>query len=304
MIKSPYGTLVGKTYDVNAITEALIRMRNQHYYGRSLLETPYSDVQIHMVTEEWKTVPFFSQVITFEDPTDPERTLAYVDVRQMATVDREGRVRFKSSNEKLFTTVRALLTLAWQQDKQSAFLMGAEVPCKIYAHWMVRAISRTYPSNPSTNVRLTVIAAFFFMSQLLGGKEMTEKDGMMVASRIARITKIPEDVCKNIILDIGDWINSTAEYCDAIVKHAENLGLENMNPAKLYTTLGGTWYGAGSSEHIAVAVEYIPTFYAMVLVACQDNSYRKTMIGEIVKDNMRDPNLRQLQASMKPLILL
>lgn len=304
MHQSPYDTFICQKGGGAAQTiPEIMRLREQYYYGNTLVNSPFDNVSIHMITEEWRTVPFFNQIIRVDDIIDADHSIYYIDVRQMAKVDREGRVKFKSSNEKAFTMTRCLLTVGWQEGNTGLFSGAAEWPTKIYAQWLSRALARTYPMNPATHVRLSILAALFFRSQFAGKEDMSEREGMMVATQIARAIKAPDQLVKDIVTEVGNWIRNADDFCDAIVKHSENLALENMVPAKLYGSLGGTWYGAGSNEHIAVALEYPPTFYAMLLTAMEDNSYRKTMLGEIIKDNMRDPGARQLQLSMKPLVI-
>lgn len=309
----PYDTRLGTGLNTAKILESLTRARinNSGILEKSSftkllgIEPPEGLPEIYFVTEEWVNVEYFTQVIKKEHEWRKDEYIYFVDVRQQTSVGRDGMVRFKSSNDKMFTMFRVLLTVAWDKGNTAPFYQSIEGAGTIFCQWVVRAIGKTYPLNPATQVKLLILTGIFFESGFYSNdsvESLTNGDsrGLAVfAGHVAKMSKAPLEMVNDMIQRVGSYITNVEDFCKAIAEHSENVALENMTAARIYNSLSMTWFGTNSGEHAGVAIEYIPTFYAMILTALKDSSYRRTVIGEIVKDNINNSSVKLMLANFK-----
>lgn len=318
MIELPYDTRIGKDNKIEKVITQLIKARTDFSVADSslienLINVPFSEVpNIYLVTSQWQNVDYFTQVIRLPHEWKDDEFIYFIDVRQMTTVTRDGELKWKSSSDRLFTLTRLFLTIDWAEGDIVNFFTSIEGAGTIYTNWITRAIGRVYPitntGNLSTQMRVTALAGIFFWSQFYSDDSPDLNDPSMARSKAVTVTQIskaarvPSNVVEDLVELTGGRLKTVDDFVKALAEHSESLALENITVAKLFQALSMTWFGANSSEHAGYAVEYPPTFYAMVLTALKDNSYRKTVIGEIVKDNARNQGLNNLATTFKKLM--
>jgi hypothetical protein len=313
MFTMPYDTRIGKDMPTGNLVKGLIRARaNNHVVADSsllqnVLGLPESEGLpiIYFVNEKWQDVEFFTQVISTPHEWKANELIYYIDVRQQTTVGKDGVLKFKSSNDKLFTLIRVLLTVEWSQGTIHPFYSSVEGASLVYCQWVVRAIAKTFPLTPASQVRISILAGIFFRSLFMSNDAPSLLDSSntrtkaVFATQISAAARAPVDMCVDMLERVGGYIRDVESFCKAVSEHSENVALETMSVARLFNSLPSTWFGANAGEHAACALEYPPTFYAMVLTSMKDNSYRKTVIGEIVKDNMSNKNIQLLASTFK-----
>lgn len=317
MIELPYDTRIGRDNKIDKVLMQLIKARTDFSVADgSLIEKhidmPFSEYpSIYLVTEEWRNVEYFTQVIRTPHEWKSDEFIYFIDVRQMTTVNKEGVLRWKSSSDRLFTLTRLFLTIEWSKGNIIDFFTTFEGACTIYSSWITRAIGRVYPINTgnlSTQMRVSGLAGLFFWNQFHSddGPSLAEpantRSRAVAVTQISKAVRVPTDVVDDLIEVTGGRLSTVNDFIEALSEHSESLALENITVAKLFGALSMTWFGANSSEHAGYAVEYPPTFYAMLITALKDNSYRKTVIGEIVKDNARNQGLNNLATTFKKLM--
>jgi hypothetical protein len=311
MFKLPYHTRVGNNINLQPVLQSLMKFRSYNFSvaDSSLLENflGSSDIidpevtQVYLVTEKWENIPYFSQILTSEHEFSKNVTIYYIDVRQQTRIVKDE-VVFKSSNDEIFTILRLLLTIHWNSEGSDLFKSHVEYAGLVYSQWVTKAIAKVYPintGNPATQMRVSVIAAIFFYSLFSDSPVVEERALSILARKISKTTRVPENMVMDIITQCGSYIKDVTAFSETIAQHSENVLLENFSTAKLFNSLASTWYGVNSNDHVACAIEFPPNLFAMILTAIKDNSYRKTTIGEIVKDNTRDPNLALLLTAFK-----
>lgn len=314
MFELPYETRIGRDNKTDKLILQLTKARTDHTVAdRSLIQNAMGinlpDMpDIYLITESWQDVDYFTQVVRVPHEWKSDEFIYFIDVRQQTSVGKDGVLRWKSSSDHVFTLSRLFLTIDWSQGKIMNFYTTIEGAGLVYTNWLTRAIGRVFPinaGNPAIQMRVSALAGIFFWSQFFSNDTLPlthpsmSRSKAVTASQISKAARVPANLVEELIDLVDGKISSVEEFVKALSEHSESLALENINVAKLFNALSMTWFGANATEHAAYAVEYPPTFYAMILTAMKDNSFRKTVIGEIVKDNIRNHGLQNLASTFK-----
>ncbi len=314
MIELPYETRIGRDNKTEKVILQLTKARTNFSVAdkslvQNIVDVPMTDIPtVYLVTEDWQDIEYFTQVIRIPHEWKEGEFIYFIDVRQQTTVGKDGKVRWKSSNDRLFTLTRLFLTIDWSKGDIVNFYTNIEGAGLVYTNWLTRAVSRVFPINTgnfATQMRVSALAGIFFWSQFFSNDSPSlthpsmARSKSVIASQISKAARTPAALVEELIDLVDGKISNVDEFIKALAEHSESLALENITVAKLFNALSMTWFGANASEHAAYAIEYPPTFYAMVLTSLKDSSYRKTVIGEIVKDNARNQALNNLATSFK-----
>lgn len=317
MFELPYDTRIGRDNKTDKLLLQLTKARmNVSVADKSLISNAVGvslpDMpDIYLVTEEWSDVDYFTQVIRTQHEWKSDEFIYFIDVRQQTSIGKDGSLKWKSSSDRLFTLSRLFLTVDWSTGNIMNFFTSIEGAGLVYTTWLTRAIGRVFPINAgsmATQMRVSAMAGIFFWSQFYSNDSMSlthpsmARSKAVAATQISKAARVPVNLVEELIDLVDGKISSVDEFVKALAEHSESLALENINVAKLFNALSMTWFGANASEHAAYAVEYPPTFYAMVLTAMKDTSFRKTVIGEIVKDNARNQALNNVFATFKKIV--
>ena len=78
------------------------------------------------------------------------------------------------------------------------------------------------------------------------------------------------------------------EFCDELSQRVGSSRLDGLNPVVLYGIIKGSWFGKNASELVSVAIEHPPTFDALIYAAASTSSLQRTILGTLVKGELRD----------------
>lgn len=173
------------------------------------------------------------------------------------------------------------------------FLSVGDFATKSFAAWVTQAIVLRLGLDFGQSAILSALTTIYYL-QLHhteeAQKDPAQQDRVFVrASRtLARIDPI------TLRASLGDIppLNDIQDYIDWVKKVLNSPRVEQLTVGFLYIALGAS-YGPAYREHVAVALEYPPTFIAMVYSAVNDRGYSKTGLGKTVEKLINRDNHKE-----------
>lgn len=287
MFQTPYDTTPCDSYD-----QALIQIRralgqamtNNELVIANTLEGEACD-GLWMVPPYLKSVPQFGHPLMLEHFG---KRYVVIDARPFIRQSQTGEIKVASSTEYRFLLTRGLLMQAWLAGEQADMVNVGDIAPKVFSRFLSEGIVRRLGLSPSDQLRLTVLSAFFYFCQFSPQLAYGEDDQVKLAQRISRLTTINVERVLEVFHILVDEetlpaIGNMSDYCEAARRVCESPRLQSLDLRLLYATVGGGWFGANARENVAVALEYPPTFLAMVYMALTDRSYHKAFFTQLVE---------------------
>lgn len=272
MFKSPYDTTVCKNHRISEILKDLDRLLIEGELARA-------GGRVRLLGPEHTDVKPFAHPIIKEIRQGEDAVV--VDVRSSARVGRDGDLVGGSDFE--YMKLRGqLMDVAWIDGNTSDLMTSGDYPVRVYSRLMSENLGRRMNLTPETQLRVQIIAAYFYVLQFETVPEIDEDAKLTHAKRISRSIGTP---VPNVLelLDVLPVITTISEFADALAEFGDSIRLTKINPGLIYTMLGGIWFGANANENVAVALEHPPTFCAMLYMVTINRSYRKSILGQMIQ---------------------
>lgn len=280
MFKTPYDTTPCADYVLSEIKKELAIASIEGELRVPVTESDLSVRGVMIIPPSVKHVPPFAHPMLVESNSGRSEQLV-VDTRGMTRESREGQLSVSSRIDYNLLLLRALLTRQWMDHSPLDLLACGTLPLTVYSRWVSENICRRLPLNPGEQMMVTVVAGWFYLCLFREEAEIDEQLKLKMSSQISRATYVGTDRVLEIT-DNLDKMNSVLDFIRGLKNVVQNSALEKLSHGLLYTFVGGSWFGANARETVAVALEHPPTFMALVHVALQDRSWRKTGLGTIV----------------------
>lgn len=287
MIDKSYNHPVLRAYQVEKIKAAI----SEHRYNESL---HYADkTNVSVITQKDPNVkPFYHPLVLDEYNI-------ILDGRGYTRPGRNGdSAKILNQTEYDFNVSRAQLELAWLGDGRFGLTNIAGIPANFYAKWISETIARVYNLDPENQMRLSLIAAWYFYCQFRPSEEFDESDHPRLISFISRATSISVVRINEIIKELY-YIEDIGQFLRVAERHMNAEALRGITPRAVYTMISSNWRGAHASEVAMLATSYPPTFFAMIIAANKDKSYRKTPIQSIMERTKKNIDVDQWTKSVK-----
>lgn len=285
MYETPYDVPV-----VGNIDEVLINVRQAEITGGIDFNVIDGYPYIGWLTTQSS---FAKLISSFNHPIyNKERSDVVIDVRADSRIGKlaNGGIRLEQISGPSGALVRAaILTKYWvEHPNREGFysLPGIGAP-RSFVLWVADTIARSTGIDAGVAQKLRLLTAWYYRC-LFYNEDQVPKEGSSLLKIISMLLvklkiNIPLDTAEMIIGPIG-YLSSLDDYVNA-VRSLDDSRLSNVTVAGIYQLLRTSWYGStASAEWVAVALEYPPTFYAMLVSAISDNQYKKSRLGDIAKN--------------------
>jgi hypothetical protein len=297
MYKTAFETASCRAYDIEEIKKK-IRLANME---EGLVTPVTPDLQTSLdgilaIDSTNEDIPIFSHPI--EMTIDNEDVLV-IDTRPFIKINRDGSRTNTSPNDYKFLILRALLTKQWIKDPVSLRSLGGIVE-QTFVRWLADSIVSKLGLDPNAQVKITVIT-FFYWFNLFEEGEMSERTKLNIVKKISTLTYVSSEYAVSVMDQIGPMEN-IREYITAIQELVESKRSESLNIGLLLTMLSGSWFGVNAKEIIGVSTEHPPTFIAIVAMALESRTYKKSLLGTKVNDLDRKNRGSEFQKSLYNLI--
>lgn len=288
MIISPYDTTACRAYDTKVI-QSTLQVATVDDELLSDMETPSGRAiraNLKGVTTNSQSVPMFSHPMPFATGTLTKTTNTYLDLRGLVRVQRDGSYKVANATEYELLITRGLLTSHWvtSEDGPRDLSNLGDIAPQIYTRWLAQGITRRLGLSPQEQVKLTVVTTFFwyclFMKDIALGDEIPENEKRRIVTKLNNISQIPASLSFEIA-DQMTYMGDMNAYVAKVKEVVDSPRLNNLSAGILISMLGGSWFGVNAREVTAVAIEYPPTFLAIIYLALKERGYRKSTLGSL-----------------------
>lgn len=306
MFNSAYDTTICKKVKDKTLSKLLL----QTHVGDPL-PIPRSglgagDTRLLLITpsEDYDDIPEFNQPVVIQDLDKVYKVV--VDIRPYASKGRNGELyRITAFNDYNTALTKAIFQECVLDGQINTFASQIGYTWRIFDRWINGAIINhmNLRNDLDVQIRLSILNAIYFQVLFYSDMEaaLTE-ESEVIKYKAASLTNTQMDLVAEVF-DRVERLNNIEDYCNAIATVTGSIRLDTFKFAGLFNMISNAWYGVGSKETLGVALEHIPTFYALVYSAKTDRSYRRTKLGQII-DSIRDRHAEErFVFAMKDMLL-
>jgi hypothetical protein len=276
IFNSAYATTATNGYATTKLEQALTEA---YYHGA----TQQVRENVHMVREGLNGgvagVPAFNFpfVVKMKD-----EDVVFFDARSFVGTDSQGGMRVRDEIELQARTVQAQLALDWHHGYQARVRDLSPLPLMLFAHWMGETIARRFAIDARQQLQVSVFAAIFYLNCFWDKTEASSEDTAYLLSAITRGCGYRHSDVVDVV-ETHPIIRDVEELCDAIKSFTQSVRLEDFNPATLFGTVGGSWFGNAGKELITVALEYPPVWLTLLFQAVTNRGFKKAGLTQIIE---------------------
>jgi hypothetical protein len=142
--------------------------------------------------------------------------------------------------------------------------------------------------------RIRIILAVYYINNfdgiILENDDNSDAKILRLASRISMVANLET---KYIISEIdklkanGYDFSNLAGVLKTLSANIDSARLQNLSVGQFSTLISGQWYGSNASEQVAVALEHMPTWIAMVYAAISNPSGKMGLYKYIALNDSR-----------------
>lgn len=290
MFNTAYDTTICKKVQDKSLAKILL----QTHVGdplqppRSGLGAGEDKVLLITPSDDYDDIPEFNQPVVIKDIDNQNKVV--VDIRPFASKGRASEIyRITSHNDYNTAMAKAILEERLLNGQVHIFVSQIGYVWRIFDRWINGAIVNhmNLRNELDVQIRLSILNAIYF--QILFYDDMEKalsKESEIIKYKAASLTNTNTNLVSEVY-DKIDRLSNIEDYCKCIATVTGSIRLDNFKFAGLFNMISNSWYGVGSKETVGVALEHIPTLYALIYTAKTDRSYRRTKIGQII-DSLRD----------------
>lgn len=308
MIMEPYQTTV-----LSAFAHRARQMRHQ-------LEVGYLQDELHPVTSGDDTLAGVLELVP--DSVDVEAMVAPILIHPRDGVktvfDARANRRIKpgmaaylvNPSDYYFARREAVLTQLWNTEGPERMSSLDALPIRVFARWLADGVARRLDLNALDRLRVEIVSAYYYTCQMRKAVPASaDSDSLRqygFANLISRALGANLAMVVDILSPLGFLANeqgNTDIHClvDAIKGDGSNVRLALINPGMIFTMLNGSWFGAHASFIVGRALEYPPSFLAMLYSAITNHTQHKSYFARTVQQADRQNQSRDLVAAMNHL---
>lgn len=312
MFNTAYETLPCRSYPMGEITNALQRADVGGQGSiREIIRPAFSTTTDHkdltmrtaVVLEGTPGIGIFAHPIVIE-MLGSNIFKAMVDARDVTKLDYNGEMKVSSQPEFNLIRGRVILQSKWSM----GYIAGLEslpyhsFPMAIFADWISDSLARRFNLDLEAAVQVKALAAFMYLSMHQRKKEFQDYELVEIVTKIGHVTNVPVNMVNEVISE-PIYFDDINDFCEAVATRIPRSRLADLNPVVLYSIIKGSWFGKNSAELAAVAVEHPPTFDALVYAAASVSSFQRTILGGLVKQELRNRDALTFVEKINKIIL-
>ena len=287
MFTDIYTTTPCQAYNMGAVEAGARRaalegfVTNASNIRHALSHSGLKPNKVWVLTAGDKATPTFAHPLMVDSPGDVNgEKMVVIDGRPFTRISQhDGTTVVTGATEYEFQVLRAALQEAWIHGDAHALMGLGTLGPIIYTRWISEGITRRLNLTPLEQLQIAVVAAAFYY-ELFGEVGTHESDQLKRATQVSRIVSIGADKVLEILgeLPVMHTIRDLIEGIKRIIKSPR---IEALSTVLLYGILGGSWFGANAREVVAVAIEFPPTFLAMVYTALTNRTYHRSFFAQL-----------------------
>lgn len=256
--------------------------------GIRKLEIQGELVKAEGVTSDIKLVPPgadafqpFQQPITKLDAPSLEASVV-VDGRSLLRADRTPQKLDVYKHAMLNAQLIELWFTQGDTMKKDMLNLG-DFPARVFVTWLSNVIVTRTGLDFGQAATVRALTALYYI-QLFGpiSEHPSDDEKSRFFTRAARVVPgMDANALAEYIVDIP-VLNNIADYVKWLKDRLQTARIETLTGDTIYTLLGYN-FGVQHREAVAVALEYPPTFLAMLYAACTERSFAQSALGKLVE---------------------
>lgn len=276
IFRSAYDTTFGRRYTTDAAQAAIVKALVSNYLTKN--DDTYTIIQD--TADLPVDIPAFTHPLYIEKaPYDG----LYVDVRPFVSRNRQsGELKITSLADYNLLLARAGLEHIWRTEEPSVLRSMSPFPASVYSSWLAEGIKSRFGLEPEDQYKLTIFSAWFYFSLFSNDDKPDEKEYLRIVQNIHKATKISVEPIMQV-LDNQSYVKGIGDFCGRLEEVIGDVRFRNFSSILLYPTINSTWYSANANEMVAVAVEHIPSFMALLLAASTERSFMRTGVSKLME---------------------
>lgn len=205
----------------------------------------------------------------------------------------DGRQLFRSDGRPVLQNVvdhailNADLTTLWLRDgapfRKDLLNLGA-FPIKVFSNWMGNriALGLSLDFGQASIVKAMICVYYIQMCTPLSDHPTADEVERLIIRASRSIAGVDANTLQNVLGDIPR-LTDLKSFVDWVHAKLDTPRAEQLNIGFIYTALGFSW-GVQYREMVAIALEYPPTFIALLYSSVNDRGFKKTSLGKVVEN--------------------
>ena len=300
MFNTAYETLPCRMYRMDEIYKAVAMATvNGNGSVRATVSSQFTQTQDHkdlsvttsLLVDGTPNIPLFAHPIVITNHANAKTVHhdVVIDARDVTKIGYDGDMKIVSLSEYNLQRARVILQSKWTMNIGAGALSAPvhNFPMRVFSRWIADALARRFNLDLDASVRVQALAGFMYMSMHNTTKEFPEYELVDIAMKVSRAVNIPTNIAAEV-LNHPAYFSSVEEFCDELSQRVGSSRLDGLNPVVIYGIIKGSWFGKNASELVSVAIEHPPTFDALIYAAASTSSLQRTILGTLVKGELRD----------------
>jgi hypothetical protein len=240
-------------------------------------------------------IPAFAHPIEYGKPSHPHEALLAVDMRAYGRWDaRQAEYVLRNHPDYNLAQLRGQLNYLWLTQGPAVLRDLSPLAVGQYAEFISKNVARRFALNPKETQDLAILSGWFYLSCHTDDHQLNERDRARMVQAIARGTRVSaEDVF--LVTDQLEGpihaeagVSAVSAFCKAMETVTQSVRLRDFNVGVLYQLLTGAWFGTNAAEIIAAAIEHPPTWIALLAVAIEERTFKKSGLTQQVARAQQD----------------
>lgn len=162
---------------------------------------------------------------------------------------------------------------------------------KCYSDLITTSIATALSLTPEDILNVRALSAWFYVSLLTEEEYFSEMEYQVQIAKLSREIGIPA-VYLQRVLD-NQVIQSVPAFVEKVKSISSNPVMNNLSDALLYTVVAKnlanvSWTGIEKEQTIAIGLEHLPTFVAIVLICLTEPVFKKSGLTRICLRHFKD----------------
>lgn len=301
MFGSPYSTTIGTKFPLTRVELALQKADIQKQLRVVNPEMPW----LVAVTDD-PEIPVFVHPVVIDDANRGRKIVIdlrsykrnFTVIEDMASGN--SYLQIAPYGGAAISVNRAILQYHWQVDSADTLLGLSNLPVSVYSRWLSEQIIRGLAVEETFHLQLRVIMAYFFIG-LFTDKGLDRLTMQKLATKVSAATGVQPSLVLDFLPEAMP--NDIPGLVSLFNSGDYGMRLQHLNVGTFYTMVTKGFFGVmRPDEVLAVAIEFPPTFLAIVHAIVNDRSYNKTPLLLAAKPYDRNQAFKHFNMAFESLV--
>ena len=286
MLYDAYETTLTRNYQIEKIRANLIKAYISDDLSFTAADSEGKQLDgLKLLIGNAEEIPPVVHPLSFSDrPENRELSQTVViDVRAMVRPQRGTRsYQVVNQHEYRFLLLRGQLSALWNHRQQEQLGNAHTLPASAYGRWFSQGLTHRLGLTAEDQVTATLLSTCFYLNSFYPEEQIN--NALLTDRRLlqlGRLTYTSPDQIAHLKESFATLV-TLEDLIDSLKEQIDNPRIELLNYGLLVGILTYGWYGANGKEIMAVAMEYPPTWIAVVMIALTSRVVKNSPISRLL----------------------